>query len=112
MTALYAGLVCWLVTTILVEGELLRPLREAAGGWVPPYELLGMADLPGFWRRPKIAYLIQCHLCTGTWVGLLLGLVVPGPLSLRLLNGLLYKAVGHLVLVVVNLACAAERRLK
>lgn len=51
----------------------------------------------------KLAYMTGCHLCLGLWVGWAIALVVSGPLPHFLLNGLLYKAVGHLVLEVAAL---------
>ena len=101
MLVVWAGLVNWIATTILVEGELFRPVRERVGGWVPPTNPFSFFG-GGYWRRPKVAYLVQCHLCTGTWVGFVLALVVPGPFEFFVLDGLLYKAVGHLTLTVAN----------
>lgn len=130
------GLVVWIATTILVESELLRPLREAADRWAGPGpveektvwvgpELLqptGLSSIgpliPGHWQLPtsaahpvryKLAYLIHCHLCAGTWIGLVTAAVTPyrplaslPPLGAWLLAGLLYKAVAHLILAVNN----------
>lgn len=84
---LYAGLVNWLATTIIVEGEVFKEVREWFDNHAPK----------------KLGYLVHCHLCAGTWVGLGLSLFVPGPivtvpLVAWFLNALLYKAVGHLIL--------------
>ncbi len=85
------GAVCWLVTTILVESELCRPLRDRLARW------------------SKLHYLSSCALCTGTWVGLVLAAVTPyrpiaspAPFVSWLLAGLLYKAIGHLILAANN----------
>lgn len=85
------GLVCWLVTAIIVESELLRPLRAACGRW------------------PRLSYLVGCNLCVGTWVGLGLAGLTPyrplaatAPLLSWLLAGLLYKGVAHVLLCVTN----------
>lgn len=100
-----AGLVNWLVTTIIVESELGRPLRDyissrrdggdgGDGSWVA-------CDLDrGVWRWAD--YLVRCHLCVGTWVGLAealyVGPVVRSGILGIMFTGLLIKAVGHLVL--------------
>lgn len=119
-TIIALGLVNWLTTTIIVESELTRPLREwfkRKGTWQQTdeeWDAQYAAHLRGeeppkpqlrlrAWR--KAAYLVACHLCTGTWIGLVLaalGLVHPfGPGVLGwTLTGLLIKAIGHLTLVV------------
>lgn len=84
MTVLWAGLICWLVTLIIVESELFRPVRER------------LTEI-----HPKLAYLSGCHLCTGTWVGIGMALIISGPFGFFLLNGLLFKAVGHIALEIV-----------
>lgn len=100
-----AGLVNWLVTTIIVESELGRPLRDlissrrerAAGGdgsWLE-------AGLDrGAWRW--LDYLVRCHLCVGVWVALAevfwLGPLVGRGVAGVVFSALLVKAVGHLVL--------------
>lgn len=115
MTVLYLGLVTWLVTMLIVESVLFEPLRRRVHDWAvarrPAPSGPWAALLTAFGVRPpgwrdKVAYLVTCHLCTGTWVGLTLGAILEGPLRIRLvgwaLNGLLYKAVAHLVLEVVD----------
>lgn len=96
------GLVCWISTTILVESELCRPLRE----WVdarrvkpvgPP--VLGRARR--VWWADKLAYLVGCHLCTGTWVAFALVAFFGSPWAEWygfIAGALLVKAVAHLVL--------------
>jgi hypothetical protein len=93
-TVVLLGLVNWIATTIVVESEFFRPLRD------------GIAQIGE--RRPrhraaweKASYLVGCHLCTGTWIGLVQALVfgspwagVPGLVA----GGLVYKALGHLTL--------------
>lgn len=117
---LYLGLANWLVTLIVVESELCRPLRErAAGSRLPtlrevwralPDEALRSPDIGSELqrikttpvpRRPKLAYLVSCHLCAGTWVGLAMALVAGSPfpgLAGVVLGGLTYKALGHVTL--------------
>lgn len=99
---LYAGLVNWLATWIIVESKLFEGVRE----WVQ--KKAG--------EESKLAYLTTCHLCAGTWVGLALSTVLTGPLAPTtalsmlnavltvLLNGLLFKSVGHLLLEVATFA--------
>lgn len=92
--ALFHGLVNWIATTILVESELFRPVRQwlerrtdSAGQW--------------WWAWEKLRYLAGCHLCVGTWVGLTQAATFGSPwrgVWGLLAGGLLYKAIGHLVL--------------
>jgi|FLYL01.1.fsa_nt_gi hypothetical protein len=90
------GLVNWIATTILVESELFRSVREYVDrrAWDARWE----------WSRRvwnKARYLIRCHLCTGTWVGLVQASVFGSPwdgVTGWIAGGLLYRAVGHLVL--------------
>lgn len=106
MTVLAAGLVVWLVTKIVTESVLFEPVREWVAGdhWVHhPAHIDGFIEARWESRRPKLAYLAHCNLCAGTWIGLATALVIPGPFGLFLLNGLLFKAVAHLVLSVEHL---------
>ncbi len=95
--AVAAGLVNWLVTTIIVEGEVFAPLR----------------DLVDRRLHPKLGYLVHCHLCAGTWVGFGMGVLVPGPFKLGpltwALNGFFFKAIGHAILEVTALAKNTNR---
>lgn len=107
------GIVCWLVTLVVVDSELFRPLRI----WVAGHRR-GADRLP---RRPawlwhKLRYLVACHLCTGVWVGLVLAAAVPtvrpfgtGPVGF-VLAGLSVKAVGHLTLEVAALLARTNTR--
>lgn len=133
MTAIVGlGLVNWIATTILVESELTRPLRDWVSGRerearkrdghpaVPGFQLVteefvrrvfGLDGPRLSWRARawgKARYLVSCHLCTGTWVGLALAVAVPAvrPFGTgvvgAILAGLLFKATGHLVLEAVG----------
>jgi hypothetical protein len=106
---LYAGLVNWLATWIIVEAEVFREVRE----WFKAK----CASLPNKTLGKKLCYLVECQLCAGTWVGLGLSLFLGGPMEVSIpmigwmLNGLLYKAVGHLILEVqANLMTMTEER--
>ena len=95
---LFAGLLNWIITQILVAGGLFHEYREWVGRHGKRIAL----------RRPilgnKLAYFVSCPLCVGTWIGFAQGVVMPGPLQLIgwmswfnwAANGLVYKAVGHL----------------
>lgn len=125
IVTLCAGLVCWMVTTIIVEAELTKGPRE----WLENHhfrhqKVIGMKQSTKVpWMREpilmetrrsriwfKIGYLAHCHLCAGVWVGILLALFIPGPFNgvvtpvavAVVLNGLTYKAIGHLTLIVGN----------
>lgn len=120
LIVLALGLANWFATTLIVDSEFFRPLRE----WVARKNVNAVeafsADTPFrtrvrevFWR--KTMYLVGCHTCTGTWVGFAIAaflptsLVVPGiwPVAGLVLNALAIKAVGHLVLAWVNRSEAA-----
>lgn len=106
------GLVNWLVTTILVESELTRPFRDwvadrhrrAANRWTDSLRRRHhRAEAVWF----KLKYLAGCHLCTGTWVGLVMAALVPLHLGApgatgRVLAGLAFKAIGHFTLEIVG----------
>lgn len=114
MVTIYLGLVNWLVTILLVESEVCRPIRDwvntryaRAGGlstWIPNVKDDGWRLV--LWYKAK--YFVACQLCTGTWVGLGLALVTPWNKPLGhgvigvLLAGLLYKAIGHIILIMQN----------
>jgi hypothetical protein len=122
------GFVCWLVTMIIVDSELVRPIRDwidnkrtqaerdrklwwaMLDGYDPEDDWeTGLDGSPRIKRRiilwRKARYLVGCYLCTGVWVGLILSALTLGIAPLGggvlgwLLNGLLYKAVGHCVLI-------------
>jgi hypothetical protein len=98
---LVAGLINWLATTVIVEGKIFEPVRSRA-------------------RGEYARYFIGCHLCAGVWVGFIEAVVYMAfgaafPFTswwLVLANGLAFKAVGHLTLLVVNLGNAVIDYLK
>lgn len=120
---LYAALINWFATFVLVESTLFAPWRDFCvkkgqrillDGVVyrlpftfpsgtdpanpPTYEII----FKGPWF--KVGQLVTCHTCTGVWVGFIEAIVLGGPFSLRwgiltvIANGLLFKAGGHLIL--------------
>jgi hypothetical protein len=124
--AVEMGLVCWLATLVLVDGFVFATPRRAVKDGGERLEAFG-GRLVDAGRRVrcgrvcrevggKIAYLPYCQLCTGVWVGLALAVAVPGPLAGQpfgvLLDGLLYKAVGHIVLELTALPQAATAHLR
>lgn len=113
MSVLYAGLICWLATLILVESFVAEPLREATLGWRNvridrALETGTLRDIRIARLGEKLTYLVNCQLCSGVWIGLVLALIIPGPLPM-VLNGLLYKAVAHIILEVVAVLQRASR---
>lgn len=104
-----AGLVNWLATTIVVESELARPLRDLVVRRRAAADRGGAeidADRGG-WRW--LDYLLRCHLCAGVWIGIAEALYLAPRLAPRLpgpawaawpFAALLIKAVGHLILEV------------
>lgn len=123
MSAIYLGLVNWLVTLVLVESELTRPVRDffedrrnAADEFA--VVTMGNDDFTEAEQRTaqrrytawsKARYFVSCHLCAGTWVGLLLASLVPGARPLGggalglVLAGFLFKAIGHITLEITAL---------
>lgn len=100
-----AGLVNWLVTTIIVESELGRPLRDAVRDRREDADINSVFTIEAntdrsVWRW--LDYLLRCHLCVGVWVALAevawLGPLVGRGVAGFVFTALLVKAVGHLVL--------------
>lgn len=89
--ALLLGAAVWFLTTVIVEGEITKECRE----WIEK-------------RAPKkVGYLVHCHMCAGTWIGLMFGFAFPlalgRPYVIRALaTGLIYKGVAHLILAANN----------
>lgn len=98
VSVLFAGAVNWIVTQVLVVAGLFEECRE----WV----VTRGKSLTGRWGLPgkKLAYFVKCPLCVGVWIGFAQAGIMPGPVHLSgwmawadwIVNGLLYKAVGHL----------------
>lgn len=104
MRVLALGLVVWLATTIIVEGVVFDRPRNWLG---EKAKTNGVAH----WFHE----LLTCHLCTGVWVGFALAIVAGGPFPEWwgvIVNGLLYKAVGHLILQLSMLAHWSSVRLR
>lgn len=126
-TVILAGYITWLITAIIVESELVRPLRDLVYRFTKrgvaerlrreAYEAFLDLDLPTLdvirdyvnagprWHHrlmTKVHYLLACNLCTGVWVGLGLATVLTGPFENIILDGLAYKAIAHFILAVVN----------
>lgn len=96
---LLLGLVNWFGTLLVVESEFFRPLRDWTGTRAKNAERkLGRL----FWR--KVDFMINCHMCAGTWVGFALAAFAPPIFGAGvipfLIVALLIKAIGHLTLVV------------
>lgn len=97
--AVLLGFANWIATTIIVESELTRPLREwvdqrTETAWFEEHETAGV------WA--KVRYLIGCHLCTGTWVALaeacFVTIGVSSGLAGIVLSALVFKGIGHTIL--------------
>jgi hypothetical protein len=116
------GLVCWAATTIIVESEFFRPLRERLQDRrvklvptpAPPAdtieEAVAYAQSHRGYKNPtpqvsfwwdKAWYLSGCHWCCGTWVAFALVAFFDSPWDHWygfIAGALLVKAIGHLVL--------------
>lgn len=118
MNVIFAGIINWLITTIFVESTLFAPWRAWVSGHslrvcfgedcyktgddieVEP-DLVGSATLQHHGPWVKVAQLVTCHMCLGTWVGFAEAAYFGGPFhgwAAIIANGLLYKGIGHLVL--------------
>jgi|GEM_PF-3713904 len=98
----FLGAVNWIVTLMLVSALIFEDLREL-------FDKLGKRVEK---RHPrvgrKISDFFKCALCVGVWIGFIQAGLFGGPLRLEggwawatfIANGLLYKAVGHLLLQV------------
>lgn len=122
---IFLGIANWLATTILVESEVTRDYRE----WInrkadtaanrKAYFLGGNDRKWNFTETEKqvrlrvnrvaflwnkLRYFVGCHLCTGTWVGLVMAAFIAPIVSIPfvgwVLTGLTIKGIGHLFLVV------------
>lgn len=103
----YGALITWLVTMIVVDSELFRPLRE----WVRERRDRADKKFSRSYRAwNKLSYLVGCRLCAGVWIGFGAALVLPGPTGIFLLDGLIYKAGAHLLLIGQHVAEAYVAR--
>lgn len=99
VTLLLLGIACWFGTLLVVESEFFRPVRR----WIDDRETAAQRLLTAwFWSRA--AYMINCQMCAGMWVGLALAPFAPmifGPGILQfLVVAVMIKGIGHFFLVV------------
>ena len=101
-SVLFLGGVNWVATEIIVTSVIFEDVREAViklGARVEERH-------PRIGR--KVSYFCKCALCVGIWIGFAEAIVLGGPLhpggiwawSAFIVNGLIYKFVGHLLLQV------------
>jgi hypothetical protein len=92
--AILLGLATWIATSIIVEAEIFRDVREAVDK---------LHENHPNWFTYKLRYLIQCHMCTGIWVAATISLFVPPVVGAGVvgfgLTALAIKGIGHLFLV-------------
>ncbi len=95
------GLATWIGTSVIVEAEIFRDVREAFDWLHNRYDN---------WLTYKLRYLIQCHMCTGIWVAAIVSLLVPPVIGSGFvgwgLTALAIKGVAHLFLVLHKLGDA------
>jgi hypothetical protein len=99
MTVVFLGLINWFATMLIVEAEITFPIRRGAELLVDRLMMSGHRRLGRI--ADKLSYLLHCHMCCGTWVGLIEAAVFGGPFhgfTGWVANGLLFKAIAHLVL--------------
>jgi hypothetical protein len=104
------GLVNWFATLLVVESEFFRPVRD----WIHGRSLNAKRAFTS-WAWWKIDFMINCHMCAGTWVAMLLVPLAPlifGPgIVPYIAVGLLIKAIGHIILVLHKLGEAYTQEL-
>lgn len=111
MILLWLGLANWLVTLIITDSEIFRPVRERAQRWSYDRQMrdfTGPAPAPDApssvrtitIREGKLAYALRCALCTGVWVGIAESLYAH---PLGWLTFLVVAAIGRVCLVAVAL---------
>ncbi len=107
MLYLLLGLATWIGTSVIVEAEIFRDVRQAIDRLDVRYDN---------WLTYKLRYLIQCHLCTGIWVAAVISLFVAPIASSGVigwgLTALAIKGIGHLFLVLHKLGDAYTNKLK
>lgn len=119
------GLVNWFATLLVVESEFFRPVRA----WISRHASNARRRRDNaqtrigwwFWRalaygRGRVDFMINCHMCAGTWVGFFMVPFAPMVFGTGItgwvLTGLLIKALGHGVLVLHKLGEERTRQHK
>jgi hypothetical protein len=91
---LFLSLATWMITSIVVEAEIFRDVREAFDKLYNRW--------PN-WLTYKLKYLIGCHLCTGIWVAGIVALAIPPVVSSGFigwaLTALAIKGIAHVFLI-------------
>ena len=95
MTLLVLGLAAWIATTVIVESEIFRDVREAIDR---------LHDRKNNWFTYKLRYLSGCHLCAGIWVAAIIAFFVTPFASSGFvgwgITALAIKGAAHLFLVI------------
>jgi hypothetical protein len=101
------GLATWIGTSIIVEAEIFRDVREACDR---------LHIRVNNWATYKLRYLLQCHMCTGIWVAAIVALFVPPIASSGIvgwaLTALAIKGIAHSFLVLQKWGEAATENFK
>jgi hypothetical protein len=92
-----AGLINFIATLVIVDSFLFKSVRDAGqkfGCWLQRHGWL--------FAGKHIVYFVTCPLCVGIWIGFAQTLVLPpvfqAPVWISwLINGLLFKGLGHVV---------------
>lgn len=95
VTFILLGFAAWIATSVIVESEIFRDLREACDKCHSRWNN---------WFTYKLRYLIYCHMCTGIWVSAIIAIFVPPFISSGIvgwgLTALAIKGIAHLLLVI------------
>lgn len=104
---LLLGLATWMGTSVIVEAEIFRDVREACDR---------LHVRVNNWGTYKLRYLIQCHMCTGIWVAAIIAIFVPPIVSSGLIGwgvtALAIKGIAHAFLVLQKLGEALTDQAK
>jgi hypothetical protein len=102
VNVLWLGLANWMAAYIITQGAVFQPVRDLVHRHTH--------------HRPRahhLSYLTACFLCAGVWVGFAEAAVFGGPFrgwAAIIINGLVYKAIGHAVYIMQRLAEARTTR--
>lgn len=94
MTLVYGTLVVYVATLIVTESYLFRPARELAHR-----------------ISPHLGVLFSCNMCFGTWVGLAIGWLLPGPFQWWV-DGLAFQGLAFIVWSLTGLVSDIRIRLQ
>lgn len=106
----FLALVNYITTAIITENKIFEDVRH----WC---QRCGK-QISQRWPRIgcKVEYFATCPMCVGTWIGFAEGIAFGGPIhygyATWFVNGLLYKALAHLILQFSSILHNLSERLR